>query len=132
MERARRKADADRAYNVQVLAGTRGGIMFLGAGGGLAIVAHHTWPFFRRQTLAFKGFLTMACGIFGMVLYAENALQALEADQRLSEGAIRKEARLDLGRRGIVPTETAIARWREERLKEIALKESSTAQSTSQ
>lgn len=67
-----------------------------------------------------------------MVLYAENALQALEADQRLSEGAIRKEARLDLGRRGIVPTETAIARWREERLKEIALKESTTAQSTSQ
>ncbi|KAI0092794.1 hypothetical protein BDY19DRAFT_507453 [Irpex rosettiformis] len=115
MDRARRKADADRAYNVQALAGIHGGFLFLGGGAGLAIIGHHTWPAFRRQTLAFKGFLTMACGIFGMVLYAENALQALEKEQRHTEGAIRKEARLDLTRRGIVPTETAIAVWRQER-----------------
>ncbi|KAI0700706.1 hypothetical protein BC835DRAFT_1265957 [Cytidiella melzeri] len=125
MERARRKADAERAYNVQVLAGIHGGLIFLGAGAALALVAHHFSPFFRRQTLAFKAFLTMGCGTTGMVIYAERALQALEKEQRLTEGAIRKEARLDLNRRGIVPTETAIGQWREERLREIAMQESS-------
>ncbi|KAI0770798.1 hypothetical protein BC629DRAFT_1595736 [Irpex lacteus] len=127
MDRARRKADAERAYNVQALAGIHGGFMFLGGGAGLAIIGHHTWPLFRRQTLAFKGFLTMACGIFGMVLYAENALQALEKEQRATEGAIRKEARLDLSRQGIVPTETAIALWRQEREEQQRQQKASSA-----
>ena len=58
--------------------------------------------------------------IFGLVIYAENALQKLEAEERLRESAIRREARIDLSRRGMVPTETAIARWKEERLKALA------------
>ena len=76
MERARRKADADKAYEVQVRAGTEGALKFTGAGIGLAVLGHYTWPSFRcgepglvvtqtthaapfprRQTLAFKGFL---------------------------------------------------------------------------
>jgi hypothetical protein len=59
-----------------------------------------------------------------MVLYAEDALQTLERQQRKAEGAIRQEARLDLNRRGIVPTETAIAQWRAERMRQIAEQES--------
>lgn len=47
MDRARRKAEADKAYEVQVLAGTRGALTFTGVGVGLAILGHHTWPFFR-------------------------------------------------------------------------------------
>lgn len=61
--------------------------------------------------------------IFGMVIYAENALQALEAEQRQSESAIRKAARLELSRKGIVPTETAIAQWRQTRSQESATHE---------
>lgn len=51
MDRARRKADAERAYNVQALAGIHGGFMFLGGGAGLAIIGHHTWPLFRCSRL---------------------------------------------------------------------------------
>jgi hypothetical protein len=53
--------------------------------------------------------------VFGLVLGAENALLAYEADKRLTENAIRKQARLDLARRGLVATETEIRKWREER-----------------
>ncbi len=62
-----------------------------------------------------------------MVLYAENALQALEKEQRATEGAIRKEARLDLSRQGIVPTETAIALWRQEREEQQRQQKASSA-----
>ena len=68
-----------------------------------------------------------------MVLYAEHALQALEQEQRLTEGAIRKEARLDLSSRGIVPTETAIAIWRQQREQaKTAQEPSSSSAATSQ
>ena len=97
----------------------------------------------RRQTLAFKGFLVTGCEslyfafpafrsahevcysafqvtIFGLVTYAETALQALEREERVRESAIRRDARIDLSRRGMVPTETAIAEWRAARLQEAA------------
>jgi hypothetical protein len=63
--------------------------------------------------------LAKAC-IFGLIIYAEGALQKLEAEERLRESAIRKEARIELTRRGMVPTETAIAQWKEERLRALA------------
>jgi hypothetical protein len=55
--------------------------------------------------------------IFGLVLGAEKALLAHEADRRLSENYIRKQARRDLANRGIVPTETEIRKWRIEKEK---------------
>lgn len=58
--------------------------------------------------------------VFGLVTYAESALQKLEVDQRRVESMIRKEARIDLQRRGVVPTETAIAQWRNEHMKQMA------------
>ncbi len=56
--------------------------------------------------------------IWGLVSYAERALQSLEISQRQTESVIRKEARIELSRRGIVPTETAIAQWKEARARE--------------
>ncbi|KIP12812.1 hypothetical protein PHLGIDRAFT_61047 [Phlebiopsis gigantea 11061_1 CR5-6] len=120
MDRARRLESAQRAYDIQVRAGSEGAAKFTFIGLGLAIIGHHTWPFFKKQTLAFKGFLVTGFTIFGLVTYAEAALQALEREERVRETAIRKEARLDLSRRGMVPTETAIALWREARQREVA------------
>ena len=59
-------------------------------------------------------------GIFGLVTYAESALQKLEREERVREGAIRKQARLELSRRGLVPTETAIAQWKDAHRRELA------------
>ena len=105
---------------------------------------------FRRQTLAFKGFLVTGCTclspgvlslivhtmptvtVFGLVHYAESALQQLEADQRRTESLVRKEARIDLARRGIVATETAIAHWRTEREAAAAAKSATDDQAESQ
>ncbi|KAL6306632.1 hypothetical protein BKA93DRAFT_729008, partial [Sparassis latifolia] len=86
-----------------------------GVGLGLATIGHYTWPLFRRQTLAFKGFVVSIFTIFGLVIGAEHALQSHEAQRRQIESALRKEARLDLARRGLVATETEIAKWKAER-----------------
>ena len=52
--------------------------------------------------------------------YAERALQKLEAEERLREGALRKQARLELSQQGLVPTETAIAQWKDARARRVA------------
>ena len=55
--------------------------------------------------------------MFGLVVGADNALLLHEKRERMAETAIRREARLDLARRGLVGTETEIAKWKEERAK---------------
>ena len=50
-----------------------------------------------------------------MVMYAADALQEHEGALRKAEHAVRREARIDLARRGIVATETEILKWRAER-----------------
>jgi hypothetical protein len=42
-----------------------------------------------------------------------------EREMRVTETALRKEARIDLARRGIVGTETEIAKWKAERQRAI-------------
>ena len=54
--------------------------------------------------------------VYGLVVHAENALQTYEAEQRQVESALRREARLDLARRGLVATETEIEKWKAEKL----------------
>lgn len=54
----------------------------------------------------------------GLVIGADNALLSHEAEFRQSENAIRRLAVIELSRQGLVPTETAIARWREERARQ--------------
>ena len=50
---------------------------------------------------------------------ADNALLTHEAERRRSEHAIRREARIDLARRGLIGTETEIAKWRAERTRQL-------------
>ena len=45
--KARRKADVEEAYNVQVQAGMQGALRYTSIGVGLAILGHYTWPTFR-------------------------------------------------------------------------------------
>jgi hypothetical protein len=66
-----------------------------------------------KQTLPLKVFLVTISAVFGFTMSADNALLKFEARQRIEESAIRKEARMELAKRGLVPTETEIARWRE-------------------
>jgi hypothetical protein len=59
-----------------------------------------------------------AVTIAGLVIGADNALLTHEAERRRSEHAIRREARMDLARRGLIATETEIAKWRVERTRQ--------------
>jgi hypothetical protein len=91
----------------------------------------------RRQTLAFKGFLVSisrppfpaqreflhyradalllsTVTIYGLISGADTALLSHESQQRLSENDLRREARIDLARRGLVPTESQIMKWKDE------------------
>ncbi|KAF8520109.1 hypothetical protein JB92DRAFT_2709598 [Gautieria morchelliformis] len=111
MERARRKEQADRAYELQVKSGSWGAIKATLYGLALVTLTHHTWPLFRRQTLAIKGFLVSSCTIFGLVVGADTALLSHEAEHRLVEDRLRREARIELARQGKVATEPEIARW---------------------
>ena len=53
--------------------------------------------------------------MFGLVVGADSALLSHEASQRVTETALRREARIDLARQGRVGTETEIAKWKKER-----------------
>lgn len=65
-----------------------------------------------KQTLPLKAFLVTIVGLFGFSLSADQALQRFEARQRIEEAAVRKVARMELAKRGLVPTETEIDKWR--------------------
>ncbi|KAG1715936.1 hypothetical protein ID866_1225 [Astraeus odoratus] len=115
-ERARQlEGEVDQAYAIQVAAGSKAAAKYGALGLGAVTLAHYAWPFFRQQTLPFKSFLVSMSAIFGLVIGADHALLSHEAERRRSENAIRRQATLDLSRRGMVPTETAIAKWRAER-----------------
>ena len=51
--------------------------------------------------------------VFGFTMSADHALLKFETRQRIEETAVRKEARMELAKRGLVPTETEITKWRE-------------------
>ncbi|KAM6495739.1 hypothetical protein JOM56_008445 [Amanita muscaria] len=110
--RSRQRQDIEQAYQIQARAAVEGAARGAAIGLGLAILGHYLWPVFRRQTLAFKAFLTSGCTIAGLTFGAENALLAHEAVKRKEENLIRREARIDLARQGLVGTETEIAKWR--------------------
>ncbi|KIK95141.1 hypothetical protein PAXRUDRAFT_827327 [Paxillus rubicundulus Ve08.2h10] len=119
-ERDRRAKAVEKAYTLQVAEGSKAAASSGALGVGVVTLAHYTWPFFRRQTLPFKTFLVSLFGIYGLVIGADNALLSHEAEVRRSEQAIRRLAMLDLTRQGLVPTETAIAQWRAERVRQEA------------
>jgi hypothetical protein len=112
--RSRRRELVEEAYNLQVKAGLMRAAQFGAFGLGSAILAHRTWPNFQRQTLAFKGFLVSIITIYGLISGADTALLSHENQQRLTENDLRREARIDLARRGLVPTESQIMKWKDE------------------
>ena len=67
-----------------------------------------------------------AVTIFGLVFGAESALIEHENIRRREENILRREARLDLARRGLVGTETEIANWKAAR--EQALERDQTSE----
>jgi len=124
--RSRLKADVDEAYKLQMRAGIKGAAQFTGVGIGAVTLGHYTWPLFRKQTFAFKAFLVSAFTMFGLVITADTVLLQHEAKRRAETGALRKQARIELGRRGIIPTETALREWQEEREINLAAVREST------
>jgi len=52
--------------------------------------------------------------IYGLISGADTALLSHENQQRLIENDLRREARIDLARRGMVPTESQIMKWKDE------------------
>ncbi|KAA1466124.1 hypothetical protein DENSPDRAFT_846668 [Dentipellis sp. KUC8613] len=126
--RERRREQAEEAYKLQASAGALGAAKFGAIGVSAAVVAHYTWPWFRRQTLAGKGFLVSI--LYGLVTAADHALLNHEHEQRVAEASLRREARLDLARRGMVATESEILKWRAE--KERASQSSESTQQDQQ
>lgn len=47
MDRARRRQEADQAYELQAKAAVIGAARFTGIGTGLVTFGHYTWPLFR-------------------------------------------------------------------------------------
>ncbi|KAG1791376.1 uncharacterized protein HD556DRAFT_651692 [Suillus plorans] len=117
--RSQSQREVDAAYTVQARAATKGAARAGAFGVGVVTFAHYAWPLFRRQTLPFKAFLVSGFTMAGLVIGADNALLSHEAERRQSEHAIRREARIDLARRGLVGTETEIAKWRAERTRQM-------------
>jgi len=117
-ERARRDEAVNRAYTIQVVEGSKGAAKMGAFGLGVITLAHYTWPTFRRQTLPFKAFLLIVFATAGLVIGADNALLSHETELRRSENTIRRLAAVELSRQGLVPTETAISRWRDERARQ--------------
>ncbi|TFY69438.1 hypothetical protein EVG20_g3154 [Dentipellis fragilis] len=113
--RERRREQADEAYKLQASAGALGAAKFGAIGVSAAVVAHYSWPWFRRQTLAGKGFLVSIFTVYGLVTAADHALLNHEHEQRVAEANMRREARFDLARRGMVATESEILKWRAEK-----------------
>ncbi|KAK7470847.1 hypothetical protein VKT23_002264 [Stygiomarasmius scandens] len=117
--RLRREEDVKRAGEIQSEAAIKGGLRMGAIGLGLEIILHYTWPAFGRQRLPFKAFLLSGFVMTGLVFGAENALLRHEAQRRQEENTLRRQARLELSQRGIIPTETEIAKWRAARETEI-------------
>ncbi len=111
----------------------------------MCTLGHLTWPWFRsvscpilpssparradslprpafpsRQTWGLKGFLISSSSVFGLTIGADNYLLRYEGQQRIEENDLRRQARNELAREGIIATETEIRRWKARREQKIA------------
>ena len=99
---------------------------------GLYAASFDLASFAHTTPLPLASFKSIVVVCTGLVFYGEGTLLAHERETRMRESRLRKEARIDLARRGIVGTESEIAKWKEEKLKamdEERAKQSNEAQS---
>ncbi|CAD6893787.1 unnamed protein product [Tilletia controversa] len=125
--RRHREAEVEHAYEIQKDAAIRGAAIWTFLGGTTTVMAHYLFPGFRKQTLAFKAFLVSGATIFGLVVGADTVLLNHESQERSEEHAIRNRARLELGRRGIVASESEIEKWKEQVRREYWEKQDAAA-----
>ena len=62
--------------------------------------------------------LSFPVTIYGLISGADTALLSHESQQRMTENDLRREARIDLARRGLVATESQIMKWKDEHKRE--------------
>ena len=62
----------------------------------------------------------------------ECSTQSHEKNQSRVESALRREARIDLAKRGLVGTETEIAKWKEERARAMEQQQTQRGQQEAQ
>ncbi|KAA1132701.1 hypothetical protein PGTUg99_016443 [Puccinia graminis f. sp. tritici] len=118
--------DHEIAYSLQVKGATEGAVRWAIYSTILCGVGHLYWPFFRKQTLAFKGFLVSSATMSGMVIWADYYLLRHEKKIRRADDMMRRQARKELGERGIIATETELNKWKQEQLASIRNQSSST------
>lgn len=111
--------DHQIAYSLQVKGATEGGIRWAIYSSILCGMGQLYWPFFRKQTLAFKSFLVSSATMSGMVIWADYYLLRHEKQIRKADDMMRRQARKELGERGIIATETELNKWKQEQLASI-------------
>ncbi|SNX84953.1 uncharacterized protein MEPE_03662 [Melanopsichium pennsylvanicum] len=109
-----RENQIESAYELQKNAAIKGALLYTALGASSCFMAHHLFQGFRRQTLAFKGFITSGFAIFGFVVGADTVLLSHESQQRSEENMVRTRARAELGKKGIVASEKEIEKWKDE------------------
>ena len=83
----------------------------------------------RKQAIGLKAFIISSSTLAGLVFGAEKYLLRFESQQRETENDMRRQARNDLARQGIIATETEIKKWkgqRDEKEKARAAREAET------
>lgn len=120
-----REQDTTTAYELQLKGAREGAIRWTAYSIALCGMAHIYWPFFRRQTLAFKGFLVSSAAMGGMVIWADHYLLRHERFVRKTDDLMRRQAREDLGKKGIIATETELKKWKKDQLESLGVSSSS-------
>lgn len=72
---------------------------------------HFTWPWFRKQTLAGKGFIVSSFTIFGLVTWADHYLISYEKEERQANERLRRAAQHSLASSGKIASESNIKSW---------------------
>ncbi|MBW0525029.1 hypothetical protein O181_064744 [Austropuccinia psidii MF-1] len=109
-------SDHEIAYKLQVKGATQGAIRWAIYSTILCGIGHVYWPFFRKQTLAFKGFVISSATMSGMVIWADHYLLKHEKYLRKADDIMRRQARKELAERGLIATETELNKWKQEQL----------------
>lgn len=106
-----RKRRQQEAYDLQMWGATEGAVRWTLYGLIFTTTLHHTWPLFRRQTLAGKAFVVSGFTIFGLVTWADHYLIAYEREERQQNEMLRRAAQRSIASTGKVASEREIRSW---------------------